>query len=48
MYLCQLKMELQIYQITDDFFGNLDISSQIPVAEWKAGLHIFCCSQDCV
>lgn len=39
-------MKLQIHQIIDDFFCNLDTYSQIPTMKQKEGLQIFHCSQD--
>lgn len=41
MYLCWLKMELQIKQNSGDFLGNLETCSQIPLPNRKAWLHIF-------
>jgi len=41
MHLCQLKRESQINQQTDDFIGNLETYSQIPLTKWKAQLYIF-------
>ena len=41
MYLCQLKMESQINQRTDLFFGSLKTYSQIPLLKCKAWLHFF-------
>lgn len=47
MYLYWLKVKLQIYQKIDDFFGNLETYSQIPILKQKEGLQVFHCSQDC-
>lgn len=44
MYFCQLKMELQINQKVNGFFGSFEACSHIPLSGQKAQLHIFCFS----